>query len=561
MRHGPDRTPVPDDARPQRITGRIVDVVAGEIYPGALICAGGRLVRIERSGGTPGGPYLMPGLVDAHVHVESTLLVPSEFARLAVARGTVAVVSDPHEIANVLGIEGIRYMMDNGRTVPLRFAFGVPSCVPATPFETSGAVLDANDVARLLDDPAIPYLSEVMNFPGVIHADPEVMAKIAAAKRAGKPIDGHAPALRGEALRTYVAAGIATDHETVAFDEALEKIALGMKIIIREGSAARNFDALHPLISEHPARCMLCSDDKHPDALVRGHIDTLCRRAIALGHRPMDVIRCATLNPVAHYGLEAGLLQAGDPADFIVVEDLETFRVRETWIGGRRVAERGECLLPRRPAPVVNRFAARPVTEAAFAVPARGERVHVVEVVDGQVLTNHAVDVLTPVRGCLQADPERDILKMAVVNRYAEAAPAVAFVRRFGLRRGALASSVAHDSHNIVAVGATDEAIARAVNLIVEHRGGLAVVSDDLQEVLPLPVAGLLTDADGGEVAARYDRLDRLARSLGSTLRAPFMILSFMALLVIPDLKLSDRGLFDGRTFSFIDLFEEGADA
>jgi adenine deaminase len=540
-----------------RERGFVVDLFARRIFPAELSVHQGRIQaiapmeaqQVERV-------YLLPGFVDAHVHVESSLLPPPEFARLATVHGTVATVSDPHEIANVLGIEGVRYMMRTGQQVPFKFCFGAPSCVPATRFESAGAELSADDIRTLFTE-GITYLSEMMNFPGVLSGDPDVLAKLAVARAMGRPIDGHAPGLRGEQVRQYAAAGITTDHECTELEEALEKIAAGMKILIREGSAARNFDALHLLLRLHPESCMFCTDDQHPDLLVQGHINELVRRAVALGYDLFDVLRAASLHPVQHYGLPVGLLRVGDPADFIVVEDLTDFRVLRTYINGELVTNEGKPLLEHRSVECPNQFRARPKRVEEFRLPAQGTRARVIEAYDGQLLTG---ELLLPVRthdGEVLPDPEQDILKLTVVNRYADAPPAVALIRGFGLRRGALASSVAHDSHNVIAVGASDEELCRAVNAVIEHRGGLAVVEGEEVLVLPLPIAGLMSPEDGYTVARLYTALDQRAKQLGSPLRAPLMTLSFMALLVIPALKLSDRGLFDGRSFRFASLWAE----
>ncbi len=540
------------------LTGNIVDLVNRRIFPGRVEWAEGRIVRIVP---TPGRRYtrqIAPGFVDAHIHIESSLLPPSEFARLAVVHGTVATVSDPHEIANVLGAAGVRYMIADARRSPLKFNFGAPSCVPATDRETAGAVLDAAAVAKLLARPEVRYLSEVMNYPGVLAGDPELLAKIAAAQRLGKVVDGHAPGLRGEQARAYAAAGISSDHECFTLAEARDKLAAGMKILIREGSAARNFAALAPLLRTHPESCMFCCDDLHPDLLLRRHLDEHVRRALAAGAGRLDVLACASLNPVRHYGLPVGLLQPGDPADFIVFEGWKTLRVRRTYIDGALVARDGRSLLPRQAPKIVNAFRARPRRPADFRVAAGAGRFNVVEALDGQLITRWRKLTPRTEDGAAVADPERDLLKIAVVNRYAPRAPvAVGFIRGFGLREGGLASSVAHDSHNIVAVGADDEALAAAVNLVIAHRGGLAAVGGGAARVLPLPIAGLMADGEGGAVAAAYTEIDAAAKALGSTLAAPFMTLSFMALLVIPDLKLSDRGLFSGARWAAVPLFAE----
>lgn len=541
------------------LSGNIVDLIQRKIFSGTIDVANGRIQSIRRDSRTYSS-YLIPGFVDAHVHIESSLLVPSEFARLAVVHGTVATISDPHEIANVLGIEGVDYMIANGGEVPFKFFFGAPSCVPATRFETTGAELTVADVQRLLKRDDIWYLSEMMNFPGVLQDDPDVLQKIEAAKSEGKPVDGHAPGLRGDKARKYAAAGISTDHECFTLEEALDKLAAGMKIAIREGSSARNFDALVSLLSSHGDRCMFCTDDKHVDSLLLGHIDDLARRAIAAGHDPLTVLRCACVNPVEHYQVPVGLLREDDPADFIEVNNLKELKVLRTFINGQKVAENGRTLIPRRTARVINRFAARPVHPDDFGVRRAKGRLNVIEAIDHQLVTRHLRLEPAITGEWAVADPDRDLLKLAVINRYSPAPPAVAFVKNFGLKRGAIASSVAHDSHNIIVAGATDEAMAAAVNLIVEHGGGLAVTDGDgRSEVLPLPVAGLMSPEDGYVTGERYLQLEKLAKECGCSLSAPFMTLSFMALLVIPALKLSDKGLFDGERFRFVPLFGEAA--
>lgn len=538
------------------IKGNIVDLHNETVFPGAVHIAEGVIAGIERERYWHDS-YIIPGFVDAHVHIESSMLTPAEFARLAVVQGTVATVSDPHEIANVLGPDGVRYMMENGADVPFTFLFGAPSCVPASPFETSGAVIGADQTGELLGDARIGYLSEVMNFPGVIGGDPEVLAKIELARRLGKPVDGHAPGLRGQKLRKYAAAGISTDHESFDIEEAREKISFGMKVQIREGSAARNLDALYPLIAEYPDHYMFCSDDKHPDDLVRGHINVLAARAVRAGMDVMKVLRCACLNPVLHYGLDVGLLRKGDAADMVVVNNLEEFAVLKTLVRGETVVENGETCLVHRPAAPVNVFRANPKKPADFLVRKRSALMRVIEVIEGQLITGGSLEAPIIEGDAAVCDTSRDILKVTVVNRYVDAPPAVGFIRGFGLKNGAIASSVAHDSHNIIAVGVSDEMICDAVNLVIEKKGGISLVSDEMKTVLPLPVAGIMSDGDGRDVAVKYGRLNVLAKELGTTLRAPFMTLSFMALLVIPKLKLSDRGLFDGENFTFTDLFAE----
>ncbi len=536
------------------LTGRIVDVLQRRQLTGTVVVENGHIREIREHPAE--GPWILPGLIDAHIHVESSLLVPSEFARLAAIHGTVATVSDPHEIANVLGLAGVRFMQEEGRRAPVKIFYGAPSCVPATPFETAGAELTPSEVETLLADPDIVSLSEMMNVPGVLNEDALVTAKLQAAQRHSKPVDGHSPGLRDPEAERYIAAGITTDHECVSLDEAREKMRHGMLIQIREGSAARDFEALWPLLREAPEKCMLCSDDKHPDDLEENHIDDLVRRALRNGVDLFDVLTATAVTPVKHYRLPVGLLQPGDPADFIVVDDLENFQVRQTYINGHLVAENGQPAFTAPAGSAPNRFVARRISAGELRIPARGEQIQAIGIIDGSLITTREV-LSAPIRdGLVVADPKRDLLKLTVVNRYQEAPPALAMVRNFGLRRGALASSVAHDSHNIVAVGASDEELLAAVNRLMETQGGLVAVAGSRMVDLPLPVAGLMTREDGFAVSRRYAELNRFAREeLGCPLRAPFMTLSFLALLVIPELKLSDKGLFDGRTFQFTDLF------
>jgi adenine deaminase len=533
------------------VSGNIVDVLNSQIYPGTLSIFNGRIVDIHRQHDEY-GHYIIPGFVDSHIHIESSMLTPSEFARVAVIHGTVAVVSDPHEIANVLGVEGVKYMIDNSQRVPLKFYFGAPSCVPASAFETSGASIGPGQVEELLRSEEIRYLGEVMNFPGVLNGDPTVMSKISIARKYSKPIDGHAPGLRGKDVDKYVSAGISTDHECVTKEEALEKTELGMKVQIREGSAATNFEDLIALVEDHPDTCMFCSDDTHPDHLVRGHINQLVKRALNHGIDLMKALRVACANPVLHYNLDVGLLRIGDYADFLEVDSIDDSRVLRTYINGEIVAEDGTSLIPQRASKVVNNFKVGKKQVADFALPYREGKLHVIEAIDGQLITDKLVASPKIRKGYVVSDIEGDILKMAVVNRYQDAQVAIGFVKNFGLKRGAIASSVAHDSHNIIAVGVTDEDLCRAVNLIIENKGGISAVSEGTEMVLPLPIAGLMSNKSCSHVARKYINLDNMAKSFGSPLHAPFMTLSFMTLLVIPKMKLSDKGLFDGETLEFM---------
>ena len=539
------------------LKGNIVDILAENIFFGSVIIKNGKIHQITTEDEFRAGePYILPGFIDSHVHVESSMLVPSEFARLAVVHGTVGTISDPHEIANVCGMKGVKFMIDNGKIVPFKFNFGAPSCVPATVFETAGASLDAKDVESLLMLPEIKYLSEMMNFPGVLHHDEEVMKKIAAAKKYNKPVDGHAPGLMGEMAKKYIDAGISTDHECFTAAEALDKLQYGMKILIREGSAAKNFDALIDLMHEHSDNMMFCSDDKHPDSLAAGHINQLCARAVKKGINIFNILKAACINPVLHYKMEVGLLKEGDHADLIVVNNLEQFEVQQTYIDGVLVAENGKSLIDPGPSAVINEFDCAPKNTTDFAIPYQNEKeILVIEALDGQLITNKITAIPKMADQQIISDTTNDIIKIVVVNRYRNAVIAKAFIKNTGLKKGALASSVAHDSHNIVAIGVDDENLCKAVNAVIRSKGGISAVHESEEKVLALPVAGLMSNGNGYEVAAAYTAIDHFAKKeLGSNLSAPFMTLSFMALLVIPHLKLSDQGLFDGDRFELINL-------
>ncbi len=536
------------------VSGKIIDLFGRRIFPGEIVVNNGIITSITETD-KAADQYILPGFIDAHIHIESSMLTPVAFARIAVIHGTVATVSDPHEIANVNGLQGIQYMIDNSKLSPFKFFFGAPSCVPATGFETAGASLDSKAVDKLLQNPDIWYLSEMMNYPGVLHNDPEVIAKIDAAKRAGKPVDGHAPGLRGMDAANYAAAGISTDHECFTLDEALDKIKAGMHILIREGSAAKNYDALASLLKLYPEKVMFCSDDKHPDALVLGHINELVKRSITRGYDLYSILRAASINPVMHYKLPVGMLRVNDPADFIVVNNLEDLDILQTYINGQLVAEKGKTLLPKIPVTVINNFKAGRKEVAAFRIKAKAANpmIRVIEAVEGQLVTNQLQLPGKTTDGCLVSDTTNDILKIAVINRYENDAPvAVAFIKNFGLKYGAIASTVGHDCHNIIAVGVDDASICAAVNALIDCKGGIAVAKKENEVAsMPLPIGGLMSAGDGDEVAAAYTEIDKIAKELGTTLHGPFMTLSFMALLVIPALKLSDKGLFDGSKFEF----------
>ncbi len=536
------------------ISANIVDVLNDRIFPGSINILEGRISSITEDDATYEN-YIIPGFIDSHIHLESSMLIPSEFARIAVKHGTIGVVADAHEIANVLGVDGIKFMIENAKSSPMKCAFSAPSCVPATTYETSGASIISEDIETLFNDfPEIKYLGEMMNFPGVLNDDPEVHRKIAIAKEHNKPIDGHAPGLFGDDLKKYISAGITTDHECFTKNEALEKLAFGMKILIREGSAAKNFDALIPTVDEHFENCMFCSDDKHPDDLLEGHINLLARRAVKHGIDIMKVLRMACINPVQHYGLDVGLLREDDPADFLLVDSLDELNILQTVINGNIVVKKGRTLFPYKKVEVINNFNVQTKRTREFYIEHNYAKSPIIEVIDGQLITKRIDKEIMAENHNLISDPENDILKIAVINRYENRELALAFVKNFGLKKGAIASSVAHDSHNIVVVGVSETDICAAVNLIIANKGGISVVceEDSISEILTLPIAGLMSDKRFDTVASQYSKLDSLAKELGSELSAPFMTLSFMALLVIPELKLSDKGLFDGVRFELI---------
>ncbi len=537
-----------------KISGQIVDVLNEKIFSGTIHFENEKIINVVEEE-VANANYIIPGFIDAHVHIESSMLTPSEFGRMALPHGTVATISDPHEIANVLGLEGVKYMIEDAKNTALKINFGAPSCVPATIFETAGATIDLKDIDYLLKEEKLIYLSEMMNFPGVLFNDKVVMDKIELAKKYGVPIDGHAPGLRGEDAQKYIDAGITTDHECFTYDEALDKLNRGMKILIREGSAAKNFEALIPLANDHYKNMMLCSDDKHPNDLEVGHINELVLRALGKGVDLFKVLRMACVNPVLHYKMDSGLLRVGDPADFIVVDHPEKLNILQTYINGVLVAENGQSKTDYKRAKVINHFNAEKKKTEDFQIKSEGGTIRVIEAMDGQLITNPLLLKTKEKEGFAISDTEHDILKITVVNRYSNEPPAVAFIKNIGLKSGAIASSVAHDSHNIVCVGVTDEDICAAVNALIDAKGGLSLSYNNSTEVLPLPVAGIMTHENGYEVAAQYTRLDQMAKELGTKLNAPFMTLSFMALLVIPSLKLSDLGLFDGNKFEFVSLF------
>ncbi|MBI9054726.1 MAG: adenine deaminase [Bacteroidales bacterium] len=542
--------------REQMISGKLVDVVARRTYNAQITIYNGKIrsiVEVKEEYEN----YILPGLIDAHVHIESSMLIPTGFARAAVRNGTVATVSDPHEIANVMGLKGVEYMIENGKKSPFKFYFGAPSCVPATPFETSGAEINSDDIKRLMYNPDIYYLAEMMNFPGVIYGDKEVLKKISCAHEVNKPIDGHAPGLTGEGLEKYAAQKITTDHECTTVEEAIQKIKKGIKIQIREGSAAKDFENLFPLLNTHPGKVMFCTDDCHPDDLVKGHINKIIARAIAKGADLYDVISAATINPIKHYQLNVGLLQLGDPADIVIVKDLVGFDVERTYIDGKLVFENGEVLLEKKEEKAINNFKCKPINEEDICVPNLNKKIQVIVAKDGDLLTGKEILEPTVENDFVIGDIDRDILKIVVVNRYRNSKPQVGFIKNFKLKKGAIAGSIAHDSHNIIAIGTSDKNIVTAVNKVIENTGGIVAYDESELTALKLDVAGLMSTQEASEVAETYHKVHSKSKEMGSELTAPFMTMAFMALLVIPELKIGDKGLFDVTKFDFTSLFVE----
>lgn len=536
------------------LISNLIDLVSKETYPAQITVTDGKITAIEKTSESP-DTYILPGFIDAHVHIESSMLVPSEFARIAVQHGTVGTISDPHEIANVLGIPGVEFMIDNASQVPFHFYFGAPSCVPATHFETAGARIDADDIDTLLSRKEIIYLAEMMNFPGVIYNDEEVLKKLASAKKHQKPIDGHAPGLMGEEMKNYFNAGITTDHECFGYQEALEKLQHGVKIMIREGSAAKNFETLIPLLKDYPEQIMFCCDDKHPDNLLESHINDHVKRALSKGYDLYDVLRASSYNVIKHYNLPIGLLQVGDNADFIEIDTLKDFNILKTYINGQLVAEEGTSFITSVESPIVNNFHCSIKQPSDFKIKSESNTIRVIEALDGQLISNEILAESLNVNGYAESDTEKDILKIAVVNRYYDAPAAIAFIKNTGLQTGAIASCVAHDCHNIVVVGTNDDDMCKAVNAIIKAKGGISLATATEEIVLELPIAGIMTNLPAEAAAEAYIKLDKRAKELGSKLKSPYMTLSFMALLVIPELKLSDKGLFNGKKFEFTKVF------
>ena len=534
------------------VTGVIIDPIKRETYGAEIRIANGRIQKITPNSAIT-APYIIPGLVDSHVHIESSMLTPANFARAAAKHGTVAAVCDPHEVANVAGVDGLKFMLADAKNASIKLMFGAPSCVPASPFDECAQPFTPSIIGSLLDS-GMEFLGEMMNYPGVIGADKQVMGIIAEATKRKKPVDGHAPGLGGSALNAYAQAGISTDHECYTMPEALEKIALGMKILIREGSAAKNFDALHPLISSHPGMVMFCTDDCHPDDLERGHINALLRRAVADGHSIYDALMAASINPAKHYGIDMGLLREGDWADFVVIDSPQQCRPIATYVNGKDVlAEASQCpttLLPHSyvfPNP-------DEIARISLSVVAKTARCKAIGVLIDQLVTEPWLFDVVPGQ-VVEANPAADILKIVVVSRYNPSRYSVGFIHGIGLKRGAIADSTAHDSHHIVAIGADDASIMHAMTYIAEQGGGLCVAVDGQVRGLPLPVFGLMANAPVESVGSAYSQINALAIETGCTIKAPFMTMAFMALSVIPKLKIIPAGLFDGEKFDLTNMF------
>ena len=567
-----------------KFTAHMLDVERYSIYPVEITVEDGIFKSIEMIPDEGNVEFdveglVVPGFIDAHIHIESSMITPAQFARIAVKHGTVGVVCDPHEIANVCGIEGVEFMIDNASLVPFNFYFGAPSCVPATEFETAGAVLDSDAVEYLLQKDEVVALAEVMNFPAVITEDLDVLRKIRLARKYKKPVDGHAPMLTGHLLDIYISRYISTDHECSTFKEAIEKKMKGMKIMVRDGSSAKDMEAIFDInerrnyvrsqsrlgfIAEHllesklesPIFDFIVSDDKHPQDLIEGHLDVSIKKAAGMGVDILKTIGLVTVNPAKHYNLPGGVIRPGAKADFVIIDNLEDFNVLKTYIDGICVYDGKNVLFDAPVVEVKNTINASRKTAEDFEIYFDGDEceVNVIECIDGDLLTKKATATLKCHDGKVQSDTDQDVLKISVVERYGNDNVANAFIKGFGLKKGAMASSIAHDSHNIIAVGCDCEAMARAVNEVIKNRGGLAVVSDDFEESLPLPIAGLMSNSDAYAVAAKLEVLHDFVSGLGCELTSPFMTMAFMALLVVPSIKISDLGLFDGDEFEFMDV-------
>ncbi len=543
------------------VKGHILSVADKTVIDGELHVKNGKIEDIIPIPDLDNNaPYILPGLIDAHVHIESSMLLPSQYAKEAVRHGVVGAVCDPHEIANVCGKQGVNFMIENSKQSCFHFAFTAPSCVPATSFETSGYTLNSQDVKQLLEKKEIYSLAEMMNFPGVLNKNEEVLRKIDYAKQVGKPTDGHAPMLDDKDILAYSLAGISTDHESSSYDEAETKIKYGIKCLIREGSAAKNFDNLWQLIDKYPTMTMFCSDDIHPNELQNSYIDTLVKRSIGKGVSLFNILQTSSLNPISHYNLPIGMLRKGDYADFIIVNNLKDFEIQSTFISGEQVFDKANNNLVCNDllsdnTNIINNFNRSEITEKDIKLIAQTSAIKVIKAKDKELYTKAIVCNAKIQDNFVVSDTENDVLKLVVCNRYNNTKPAIAFINGFGLKNGAMASTIAHDSHNIIAVGTCDELIVKVINQLVANKGGICITNGEKTESLPLPIAGLMSGETIDVVSSKYESLNNFAKSLGCKMNAPFMTMAFMALLVIPEIKLSDKGLFDAKSFEFTSVF------
>lgn len=535
------------------VEGIIYDPIAKIIIPGRIILKNGRIDQIEPDDSIT-GPIILPGFVDSHIHIESSMLVPTAFSKIAIKHGTIAVVADPHEIANVAGVAGIDFMINNSKSAEMKFFFGAPSCVPVSPFDDCYEVIDSIEIEKLMKRKDIYFLGEMMNFPGVINSDADILKKISHALDNKKPIDGHAPGLVNESLKKYISTGISTDHECFTLEEAKEKLKLGMSVQIREGSAAKNFNTLHSLITTHPLKTMICTDDCHPEDLILGHINNTVKRSLKLGHNIFDILQVVSVNPVRHYNLDVGLLQIGDNADFIVVDNLENLNIKANIINGVNVLENSSISI-NTTSDITNYTFSPTINLENLSLMAKGSKVKVIEVLEGELVTNLIEKTVLTKDEKIITDIENDILKIVVVNRFKSNELYIGLIKGFGLTKGAIAESIAHDSHHIIAVGVDDLSIFRAIDYIIKNKGGVCYFDSNEIIGLALPVYGLMGFDSGNIIADKYKEINSKVVADGCKLQAPFMTLSFMALSVIPMLKITPRGLFDVTQFQFTDLF------
>jgi adenine deaminase len=536
------------------VVGVIYDPISRVLIPGKILIEKGKIGKIERDDCIK-GPIILPGFVDSHIHIESSMLLPVEFSRIAKRHGTIAVVADPHEIANVAGVEGIDFMINNSKDAEIQFYFGAPSCVPASPFDDCYKVIDSVEIEKMLIRDDIYFLGEMMNFPGVINSDQDVISKIEAAKRYGKQVDGHAPGLKAESLSKYIRAGITTDHECFTLEEAEEKISKGMKVLIREGSAAKNFNTLNPLVNKNPEVTMVCTDDCHPEDLIEGHINNLVKKSLAIGYNIFDIIQVVSVNPIKHYRLDLGLLQVGDSADFIVVDNLVDLRILASYVKGVNILENEKTDSHETKKYNLEYVFTKKIDVGDLKLAPRTNKLKAIDVIEGELVTKEIVYNIKTQNQSVISDIENDILKIVVVNRYKEKEVFVGFIKGFGLKKGAIAESIAHDSHHIIAVGVDDRSIFKVLEYVINQKGGLCYFDDSDIWGLPLPIYGLISDEPAEIVAKKYKGINAKVAKDGCLLKAPFMTLSFMALSVIPNLKITPKGLFDVNRFKFIDQF------